>query len=318
MLHLASRWHFEHLNSILLEILWCISCWFLFLRFSLTVISAFLARLLGCILSWRLRNLATLSSYWCLCGSSLLLQQIWFTWLALFDTFQLLFGQGQELSQAFLVKFVGRCFIICLLFEIAGFSHFIFLCWRVFIVALDAQSIEILNLNIWAVLGVLVHDGAQLAVLDGFADLCRRSLRWSLKSSSLLELWVKSILLKTTALFFLHFWLVILWICYFCFATLEPKKVLSVQIRHHLRSSRIINGSTCWRLQEHHGIRRLIHLLRPRLCISSSSLLNSWFPSIFILTIRSWHLLCFILFLHLALDLRLQTRWLNGTHTNMV
>jgi len=42
--------------------------------------------------------------------------------------------------------------------------------------ALDAQPIEILNLNIWAILGVLVHDGAKLAILDSFADLCRRSM----------------------------------------------------------------------------------------------------------------------------------------------
>ena len=39
--------------------------------------------------------------------------------------------------------------------------------------ALDAQTIEILDLDIWAVLGVLIHHGAKLAVLDSFADLCR-------------------------------------------------------------------------------------------------------------------------------------------------
>jgi hypothetical protein len=42
--------------------------------------------------------------------------------------------------------------------------------------SLDAQPIEILNLNIWAILGVVVHDGAELAVLHGFADLCSRTV----------------------------------------------------------------------------------------------------------------------------------------------
>ena len=227
MFHLASRGHFKHLNSILLHFL-RFSSWFLLLRFCLTVISTLLARLRDGLLSRRLRNLATLCSSWRPCGSSLFRQQVWFLWLALFDAFQLLFGQRQELPQAFLVKFAWWSFIVSLLFEIAGFSHFIFLCWRVFIMSLDAQPIEILNLNIWAILGVVVHDGAKLAVLHGFADLCRRSVGWSLKPASLLELWLKGILLKTSTFFFLHFWLVFLGMLDSGFLALETKKVLSI------------------------------------------------------------------------------------------
>ena len=52
--------------------------------------------------------------------------------------------------------------------------------------SLDAQPIEIVNMNIRAILGVVVHDGAKLAVLHGFADLRSRTVGRSLKPTSLL------------------------------------------------------------------------------------------------------------------------------------
>ena len=41
---------------------------------------------------------------------------------------------------------------------------------------MDAQPIEILNLNIWAVLRVFVDDRAKFAILNCFAYLSRHSI----------------------------------------------------------------------------------------------------------------------------------------------
>ena len=179
---------------------------------------------------------------------------------------------------------------------------------------MDAQPIEILNLNIWAVLRVFVDDWAKFAILNCFAYLSRHSIWWSLKPSCLLKVWVKGILLKGSALFFLYFWLVLLWMFYICCVPLKPKELLSLQIRHQLSSScSIFTCSIRWRLQKHHGIRGLSHLchLRNRIdTAAATDLLNSWSPRILVFTTLP-HLCS-------ALSLRLQTRWLNGTHTNMV